>query len=452
MLIVGVFVNATIGGFAAEGLLGVPAVAGAIVGGLLSFVYVMPAGSLGAGVLVEVWTGEIIKKLRAADQATWLDGVPDYSQYAENDVIHLVDAGADPDVLINNTSYPIDVQALGDDDAVFGLDKFQTKATPITDDELYALSYDKRTAVQERHGKAIQESKYKKAIHALAPASNAAKTPVVFTTGAYDGDSITGGRKRITRKDIIGLKQLFDKMEVPQQGRRLVLCSDHVGDLLIEDQTFRDQYYNYTSGKIANMYGFEVYEYIANPVYNQSRVKQAVGTASSPGTLYQASVAFYTGRVFKATGTTKMYYSEAATDPLNQRSLINFRHMFICLPKKSEALAAIVSDFDTDTEAAASSTLLSALALSAGEITFNPLTRTYNVAVENAVEATTVTATQAQAGQVIRLRGVTLTSGVASGSIALAEGVNNLYVRVVSANGEFEDKYTIVVTRAAGVE
>ena len=33
-----------------------------------------------------------------------------------NDVIHLVDVGVDPDVLVNNTTYPIDLQALDDAD------------------------------------------------------------------------------------------------------------------------------------------------------------------------------------------------------------------------------------------------------------------------------------------------------------------------------------------------
>ena len=56
-------------------------------------------------------------------------------------------------------------------------------------------------------------------------------------------------------------------MEVPTEGRRLVLCTDHVNDLLLVDQKFKDQYYNYTSGKIANLYGFEVYEYVSCPFF-----------------------------------------------------------------------------------------------------------------------------------------------------------------------------------------
>lgn len=302
-----------------------------------------PKDSLRAGILTEVWTGELIKTLRSSDTAPWLDGVPDYSQYSENDVIHMIDVGGDPDVLVNNTTYPIAIQSITDDDAVFSLDKFQTKATPVTDDELYATSYDKMTSLKDRHAAAIRQGKYKKAIHAFAPDEHDTKTPVLATTGEIV-DGGTSGRRRLQRSDIINLKAQFDAMEVPIEGRRLVLCSDHVNDLLLIDQAFRDQYYNYTSGKISNMYGFEVYEYVANPTYKTTGAKVAYGAAAGTNE-FQASVAFYKERMFKASGSTKMYYREAATDPEYQRNLINFRHMFIALPKKEEAYGAIRSGY-----------------------------------------------------------------------------------------------------------
>lgn len=328
-------------------LLGVPALAGAAtaVGVSLAAGKFMPAGALYDGVLTEVWTGELIKTLRAGDVATFLDGLPDYSQYAENDVIHMIDVGGDPDVLVNNTTYPLTIQQIDDTDATFSLDKFQTKPTPVTDDELYASSYDKMASLKDRHAEAIKEKKFAKAIHALAPDSNGAKTPVLKTTGEIVGGG-TSGRRRLQMSDIIALKDKFDKMKIPVQGRRLVLCSDHVNDLLLTDQKFKDQYYNYTTGKIANLYSFEVYEYSDNPVYKTAGTKVAFGTAASTNE-YQASVAFYTKRVFKASGSTKMYYSEAKTDPLNQRSLVNFRHYFIVLPKKKDAMGAIMSDHAT---------------------------------------------------------------------------------------------------------
>ena len=51
-------------------------------------------------------------------------------------------------------------------------------------------------------------------------------------------------------------------MEMPEDGRVLVLCPDHVNDLLEADQTFKDKFYNYTTGKLLNMFGFEVYTFV----------------------------------------------------------------------------------------------------------------------------------------------------------------------------------------------
>ena len=309
--------------------MGVSALAGAFI----------PAGVLSAGILTEVWTGELIKMLRSSDDGSFLDGLPDYSRYAENDVIHMIDVGGDPDVLINNTTYPIAVQELADGDAVFSLDKFQTKATPVTDDELYASSFDKMASVKERHGEAIAISKFAKALHALAPATNGLMTPILLTTGAADG-----GRKRLRKADLITLKKAFDDAQIPTQNRRLVLSSDHVADLLIEDDKFDAIYLDHSTGTVKKLHGFTVYEHVSLPYYNATtKAKLAIGATPVTGEEFQASIAFYEKRVFKAMGSTKMYYSEAKTDPQNQRSLVNFRHMFIALPKKNEGLGAIVS-------------------------------------------------------------------------------------------------------------
>ena len=264
-MIMAFMVNAMIGATAASAL-GAPLALGAV-GALM-------AGN--ASVLTEVWTGELIKQLRSADKGTFLDGIPDYSKYANNDVIHMINVGGDPKVLTNNTTYPLQITVITDTDAVFKLDKFQTEATPITDDELYALSYDKMASVKERHGLAILEAKLKKAIHALAPASNTATTPVIKTTGEVEDGGATG-RKRLTRHDIIEMKKRFDLMSVPTEGRRLVLCPEHIADLLEMDQKFAEQYYNYASGRISMLYGFEVYEYVAGPVSNLTGAKHGSG-------------------------------------------------------------------------------------------------------------------------------------------------------------------------------
>lgn len=325
-------------------LLGIQPAAGAVAmnGVALLVGQGMPRCALRAGVLTEIWTGELVKALRSGLEGSWLDGVPDQSSIVNDDVIHLVDVGVDPDVLVNNTTYPIPLQELPDGDIAISLDKFQTKVTPITDDELYALSYDKMARVKESHANALNDSKMTKAAHALCAKENTKTTPVLKTTGERDEET---GRLRLAPSDVVAMKRALDKLKVPSDNRRLVLCPDHVNDLLLASQNFREQYnIDRNTGKVGMLYGFTIYEYANTPVYSTAGKKKNVGLAAESGE-FQCSFAFYTPRVFKATGSTKMYYSDAATDPQNQRSLVNFRHYFLCMPKKEDAGVVMTSGY-----------------------------------------------------------------------------------------------------------
>jgi hypothetical protein len=300
-----------------------------------------------AGVYKEVWTKEVIKGFEQGLKDTFLDGVRDYSQYVTGDdeaqVIHSVYFGVSPDVLINNTTYPISVQALDGGDIVISLDKYQTKATPVTDDELYALAYDKIKSVKDAHVTAIVKNRLQKAIHAFGPASHTATHPVILTTGP-----LVGTRRRLVWEDISALRQAYAGAKIDIDGLRLVLCPEHVNDLLLQDTAFTKSYVNFQKGVISNQLGFEFREYANNPYYAVStRTKKSFGAV--PGaTEMQASVAFPVAKAGKASGKTQLYYREAKTDPEYQRNLINFRNYFIATPLVSDGFAAIVSDIDEE--------------------------------------------------------------------------------------------------------
>ena len=189
------------------------------------------------------------------------------------------------------------------------------------------------------HGQAIVEAKYKKAVHALAPSGNTANMPVLVTTGADDGT----GRKRAVWEDFLRLKAYCDLLEIPEIGRRLILCKEHENDLIAIDQVFQNQYYNRLSGKPYSQLGFDFYSYVANPYFNPTtKVKIAFG-ATPAATDQRATVLFHTARAVKAEGWTKMYFSEAKNDPANQQSIVNFRNYYIVMPTREEARGAIVS-------------------------------------------------------------------------------------------------------------
>lgn len=348
MMLVSVGINSVMGATISCAVGGTPVVGALAANGMALLAGgFMPANALHAGVLTEIWTGEMIKAFRTAPESLgWYDRIRSYDQYVENDVIHFAEIGGDPKVLVNNTTYPLNITSLDDADKPVSLDKFDTEATPVTDDELHAVSYDKMGSVQERHREALKEKKREKAIHAIAPdKAEAGKTIVLRTTGEKDATTL---RKRMVPADLIALKDAFDKMGTPAKERILVLCSDHVNDLLLVEQKFREQYnINQTEGKIARLYGFDIYEYNSTPFYTSAGNKKAFGTTAAT-TDRQASVAFYCPGMMKANGSVKMYYSEAEKDPLYHRNLVNFRNWGICLPLKADKTrAAIVSTVET---------------------------------------------------------------------------------------------------------
>lgn len=298
----------------------------------------------------EVWLARVETNLRATDEAPWLDGVEELDtavlemgsgSAGESNVIHIPTSDFEPNVLINNSSYPIALQAYTDDTVTIQLDKYQTEVTTLSDDQIIGASYRRIDNATRSHTLALLKSKYAKAIHALAPADDAALTPVVLTTGSPRGGAATG-RKIMVYENLVALKEKFDALEMPMVGRRLVLSTDHWNDLLLDRDRFGDQFSNYRTGAAAPMVaGFQLYQYVANPYFTGTE-KNAYGAAPVAGD-FQASVAFYLPNVAKKTGMTKQYFAAASEDPENQTNKLNYRHYFIAVPKRARYIGAIAS-------------------------------------------------------------------------------------------------------------
>lgn len=291
-----------------------------------------------AGVKQELWTGMLISQFRF--MGSWAEGLNDESSYVGNDAIHLVELGADPDVLINNTVYPIAVNDQIDQDIVVALTKFDTTNTRIKDDELYALPYDKPGSSMRKHRLRIEQTARRYGLYSIAPASNLAKTPVLKTTG--DNDE-TGTRKRMRIEDIIRLKKHYDDAEIPLENRELVLCNDHIQDLLMVSQDFKEKYTNIQSGQVLDLYGFKTSQDVYAPMYDPTTLTKKAFNAVAT-TEKNASTAFYKPDVFRASGSIKMYYELADTTPTTRQSVMGFRMYHIILPYTRRSQAAIVSD------------------------------------------------------------------------------------------------------------
>jgi nicotinate-nucleotide pyrophosphorylase len=103
----------------------------------------------------------------------------------------------------------------------------------------------------------------------------------------------------------------------------------------------------------------------------------------------------------------------------------------------------------TVTRAGSADATLSSLALSTGTLspTFSSGTESYTASVVNSVTSVTVTPTRTQANATITVNGTAVTSGSASGSIALNVGPNTISVVVTAQDGSTTKNYTVTLTR-----
>lgn len=298
----------------------------------------------------EAWVARVETNLTTAVNAPWLDGIPELDtdvievgsgSASEANLIHIPTSDFEPGVLINNTAYPIAIEEYTDDEVTIKLDKYQTLATSLSDDQVIGASYARIDTATASHSTAILTKKYAKAIHSLAPAGDTVNTPVLQTTGAAVSAG-AGKRLRLVYDDLVALKDSMDKAGTPAEGRRLVLCNDHWNDLLLDRKNFGDQLVNYKTGDVAPVIaGFQIYQYINNPVYN-GKVKNAFAAIPGAGQ-FQASVAYWSGNVAKKTGLTKQYFRESKIDPTTQANLLNYRHYFIACPKRLKYIGAMAS-------------------------------------------------------------------------------------------------------------
>jgi hypothetical protein len=293
-----------------------------------------------AVVLKELFLAVLIDKLRASH--SWLAKLKDESSFVGNNVIHLSEIGADPDVLINNNIYPIPTSSREDNDLPIALNKYDTTNTRCSVDELYALPYDKPGSIIAQHKAKMEEFTGAHGLFTIAPPAATATMPILVTTGPNDGT----GRLMLIPADLIRLQKAFDDAKIPKVGRVLVLSNNHVADLLLSTLgTFiATLFQNVATGGLAqSLYGFELHQDLYAPTYNLSTKTRKAFGAASQATDTDGSIAFSSSDAFRALGTAQMFYRDASLSPEERASVAGFQVYGIAAPYTRRSQAAIIS-------------------------------------------------------------------------------------------------------------
>ncbi|MBO5244232.1 MAG: hypothetical protein J6B36_08450 [Muribaculaceae bacterium] len=283
----------------------------------------------------EIWINQILSGFYPDD--SFLQKVVNYSEFVENNRLHVPAAGIDPKVLIDNTTYPIKVVEREDEDNEIPLAKFETENTLVRRPDAIEYSYNKLESVIGQHRATLRKSVAMKAAHAYAPNTDTPETPVILTTG-----ELTNGRRRITFEDILRLKERFDAAEIPLTDRYIILHPKHVSDLLLEDIKLFKDLTNVKDGEPFRFGGFGCYQFAQMPTYKFVSGKLIKVPFEDAATEHFASVAFYAKEVMKADGDIYMYAS--VDDPKERGTIVGFDKRFVALPIRGKGIGAIVSE------------------------------------------------------------------------------------------------------------
>lgn len=293
-------------------------------------------GMLNIGIAKEIWIDTVMEGFYLVGE--WLTRSVDLSPLVDNDKINLAEAGIDPEVLVNNTTYPIGIVDRADVPKDLELDYYDTKNTPVRNAVAKELAYDKLASVTRGHKNALREMFLKKVAHGWCPTTDSVFTPIIPTTGDDDGNTL----KAMKLKDIRTLMNRFNTAGYGQNGRVLLLCSQHLADLLEEDEKLFKNFANFVEGSIARIYGFDVYVENATPTFNKSTgVKTAFAAAAAPTTDTHASIAWVESEVMRCDGSLDMFFQEK--NPEHRADIIGFQTRKLGMPLRGKGMGAIYS-------------------------------------------------------------------------------------------------------------
>lgn len=296
--------------------------------------FLTPIGGFArAGIIPEIWTDQLMENIMENDEI--LSEMVDMDEFVNYGVINLAEAGIEPDVLENNNTYPVPIEEREDNPLALPLIRLDTKNTVIRRSEEKQLSYNKRESVLRGHRNALTKKMVTRALHAIAPATDAVGRPLIQTTGANDGS----GRKRLTFDDIIQLEARCNDDDIDPNNRNLVLSSQHRADLLKEDKTLFNQMM-----KDGILYGFKLHTKTPKkllPHYVASTgVKVAFG-ATILSTHTAASVFWTKNEVMRSKEEAEMFLKEK--DPEARGDIMGFQMNYLSMPIRNFGIGAIYS-------------------------------------------------------------------------------------------------------------
>lgn len=263
----------------------------------------------------EIWERSIVEGLFADN--SFMSKAFNGDEYVNaGKIVHIPQAGAASSVVKNRTPLPATVKQRKDSDLTYTLTEFTTDPVLIPHADTVELSYNKRESVLRMDKMTLFDSVAKDFIYNWSPAT----THTINTSGAaVEGAphaTATGTRKAITRKDVFDLMTRFNRDNVPQEGRYLlldaVMYSQLLQDLTQADAQAFHSLANMSQGILGRFCSFNVMMRSEAALYTSSAPK-SWDTAAAAGDL-GAALAWHEQSVVRALGEVKAFEQEGAPE------------------------------------------------------------------------------------------------------------------------------------------
>lgn len=260
----------------------------------------------------EIWERSIVEHLFADN--SFMSKAYDANDFVnQGKIVHIPQAGAPSSVSKNRTSLPAAVKTRTDADLTYTLSSFTTDPVLIPHADTVELSYDKRESVLAQDKQALFDAVAKDFIFNWSPANS----HIISTSGdAADGAphaTATGQRKALTRQDVLDLMYRFNRDNVPQEDRYLLLDAAMYSQLLNDLTQHEAQAFHAAAdiknGVIGKFCSFNVMMRSAAALYTASGAK-SWDTAAAAGDL-GAALAWHKQSVVRALGEVKAFEQES---------------------------------------------------------------------------------------------------------------------------------------------
>ena len=234
--------------------------AGAAVLGLSAMVKV-PAGTLGMGVVPEIWTDYIVGNIFKNNEFL-LESV-DESQYVlQGSVVHIPQAGAPSAVKRNRASLPASISRRVDVDITYALDEFTTDPRFIPDADTIQLSYDKLESCMTEDMANLRQVIADTLLYNWRPKYYIKATKTKSADYLIHG---TGVRTGVCVEDFVKAKEIFNKWGMPKEDRYVILNSEMYAQIcndvrLNANDNLLTAVYDPLNGNLVKLEGWKIIE------------------------------------------------------------------------------------------------------------------------------------------------------------------------------------------------